>query len=279
VDAMKSEGLSERRSCTLAGLSRATYQYNPKPTTDGHIRLRLKELAARKVRYGAPMLTLLIRQELGAVNHKRIARIYREEGLQLPRKRRKGPRYERKAPLKPATRPNERWSMDFMSDSLCDGRKFRLLNIVDDFTRESVAIEADTSISGERVTRILDHIAQWRGLPETLVMDNGPEFTGKAMLIWAKMRGLALHYIEPGKPNQNAFVESFNGTFRNECLNTHWFLSVSEAKRETKNWGVEYNTERPHSSLGGLPPTVFSGAFEKQSDDAKIGRELSLTLA
>ena len=276
---MKSEGLSERRSCCLAGLNRATYQYNPKPEKDGHIRHRLKELAARKLRYGAPLLTLLMRQEFGAVNHKRIERIYREEGLQLPRKRRKGPRYERKAPLEPATKPNERWSMDFMSDSLCDGRKFRLLNIVDDFTRESIEIEADTSISGERVTRILDHIAQRLGLPETLVIDNGPEFTGKAMLIWAKMRGVNLHHIEPGKPNQNAFIESFNGTFRNECLNTHWFLGIQEAKRETKNWQAEYNTERPHSSLGGMTPTAFRRAFEKRSEDARIGRELSLTLA
>jgi putative transposase len=132
---------------------------------------------------------------------------------------------------------------------------------------------------GERVTRILDHIARRWGLPETLVMDNGPEFTGRAMLIWAKMRGVNLHHIEPGKPNQNAFVESFNGTFRNECLNTHWFLSVQDAKRETKRWRVEYNTERPHSSLGGMTPTAFRRAFEKRSEDAKIGRELSLTLA
>jgi putative transposase len=144
---MRSEGLSERRSCTMAGLNRATHQYNRKPKDDGHLRQRLKELAARRLRYGAPLLTLLIRNELGAINHKRIERIYREEGLQLPRKRRKGPRYERKAPLEPATKPSERWSMDSMSDSLCDGRRFRLLNIVDDFTRESVEIEADTGIS------------------------------------------------------------------------------------------------------------------------------------
>lgn len=276
---MRTEGVSERRSCRLAGLSRATYQYNPKPKEDGLIREKLKELAARKPRYGAPLLTLLIRQELGAVNHKRIERIYREEKLQLPRKRRKGPRYERKAPLAPATGPNERWSMDFMSDALCNGRKLRLLNIVDDFTRECVEIEADTSISGERVTRILDHIAQWRDLPETLVMDNGPEFTGKAMLIWAKLKGVNLHHIEPGKPNQNAFIESFNGTFRNECLNANWFLNMQEAKTEAKNWKVEYNTERPHSSLGGMTPTAFRRAFEKRNEDAKIVRELPLALA
>jgi putative transposase len=169
---MRADGISERRSCLLAGLNRATYQYAPKPKNDGPIKQRLKDLALKKPRYGAPFLTILIRREFGAVNHKRIERIYREEGLQLPRKRRKGFKYERKMPLEPASRPNERWSMDFMSDSLYDGRRFRVLTILDNFCRESVGIEVDTSISGERVTRVLDRIAETRGLPEVLVMDN-----------------------------------------------------------------------------------------------------------
>jgi putative transposase len=200
VAVIKAEGLSERRSCCLAGLNRATYQYSPKPKDDAPIRDRLRELAARKLKYGAPFLTFLIRRELGAVNHKRIERIYREEGLQLPRKRRKGPKYERRMPLRPATRPNERWSMDFMSDALCDGRKFRTFNVLDDFSRESVCIEVDTSISGERVTRVLDRLAAMRGLPEVIVMDNGPEFTSKTMLIWAKLR--APHRARKAEPER-----------------------------------------------------------------------------
>jgi len=279
VAVIKAEGLSERRSCCLVGLNRATYQYLPTPKDDAPIRERLRELAARKIRYGAPFLTILIRQELGAVNHKRIERIYREEGLQLPRKRRKGPKYERKMPLEAATRPNERWSMDFMSDALCDGRKFRTLNMLDDFSRESVSIEVDTSISGDRVTRVLDRLADMRGLPEVLVMDNGPEFTSKTMLIWAKLRGVRLHHIEPGKPNQNAFVESFNGTFRNECLNQNWFLSIQEARGIIEGWRVEYNAERPHSSLSKMTPVAFRRAFEMKRQDAIIGRELSLSVA
>lgn len=276
---VKTEGLSERRSCYLVGLNRSTCQYTPKPKDDGPIRERLRELAARKLKYGAPFLTFLIRRELGAVNHKRIERIYREEGLQLPRKRRKGPKYERKMPLEVATRPNGRWSMDFMSDALCGGRKFRTFNVLDDFSRESVCIEVDTSISGERVARVLDRLAETRGLPEVLVMDNGPEFTSKAMLIWAKLRGVRLHHIEPGKPNQNAFVESFNGTFRNECLNQNWFLSIQEARGVIENWRVEYNAERPHSSIGKMTPVAFREAFEMQRQDAIIGRELSLPVA
>lgn len=276
---MKVEGISERRSCCLVGLNRATYQYLPKPHDDGPIRERLRVLAARKLKYGAPFLTFLIRQELGAVNHKRIERIYREEGLQLPRKRRKGPRYERRMPLEAVVRPNERWSMDFMSDALCDGRKFRTLNMLDDFSRESVYMEADTSITGERVTRILDRLAEVRGLPEVLVMDNGPEFTSKALLIWAKLRGVRLHHIEPGKPNQNAFIESFNGTFRNECLNQNWFVSLQEARDVIERWRVEYNAERPHSSLNKMTPMAFRRAFEMKLQDAIIGRELSLSVA
>jgi putative transposase len=276
---MRDAGLSERRSCCLAGLNRSTYQYTVKLRDDEPIRSRLKELAEQKKRYGAPLLTELIRREFGAVNHKRVERIYKEEGLQLPRKRRKGVKYERKQPLEPATRPNERWSIDFMSDSVSDGRKFRVLTIIDDFTRESVGMEADTGISGERVTRALDRIAESTGLPETLVMDNGPEFTSKAMLMWSESRGVRLHHIEPGKPNQNAFIESFNGTFRDGCLNQHWFESLSEARKIIERWRVEYNIERPHSSLGMMTPMEFRRAFEKQQKDATMVENSSLVTA
>jgi putative transposase len=276
---MKDVGLSERRSCCLAGLNRSTYQYALKPRYDEPIRTRLKELALKKTRYGAPLLTVLIRKEFGAVNHKRVERIYSEEGLQLPRKRRKGVKYERKQPLEPSTRPNERWSMDFMSDSLYDGRKFRVLTIIDDFTRESVGMEVDTGISGERVNRVLERIAALRGLPETIVMDNGPEFTSKAMLMWSEQRGVRLHHIEPGKPNQNAFIESFNGTFRDGCLNQHWFESIFEARSAIERWRVEYNIERPHSSLGKLTPMEFRRVFEKQEKDATMVENSTLVTA
>ena len=276
---MREAGFSERRSCCLTGLNRSTYQYEPKPGDDEHIRERLKELALKKTRYGAPLLTMLIRREFGAVNHKRIERMYREEGLQLPRKRRKGVKYERKQPLEPAVRPNERWSMDFMSDSLHDGRKFRVLTIIDDFTRESVGMEVDTGISGERVTRTLDRIAESGGFPEKIVMDNGPEFTSKAMLLWSERRGVRLHHIEPGKPNQNAFIESFNGTFRDGCLNQHWFESLSEARGTIERWRVEYNIERPHSSLGKMTPMEFRREFEKQEKDATMVENYALVMA
>jgi putative transposase len=276
---MREVGLSERRSCSLAGLNRATYQYTPKPDDDGHLRDRLRDLAQKKPRYGAPFLTILIRRELGAVNHKRIERIYREEGLQLPRKRRRGIKYERKMPILPATRPNERWSMDFVSDSLSEGRKFRVLTILDEFSRESVGMEVDTGITGQRVTRVLDRIAHTHGLPGMIVMDNGPEFTSKAMLLWAERRAVRLHHIEPGKPNQNAFIESFNGTFRDECLNQHWFMGLDEARRVIERWRVEYNIDRPHSSLGKQTPMEFRIAYETRERDAKMEPNSTLTLA
>ncbi|MEF9476060.1 MAG: IS3 family transposase [Candidatus Mariimomonas ferrooxydans] len=276
---IKATGLSERQSCRLAGLNRATYQYVAKRKQDHQIRTRLKELAGQRIRFGSPRLTVLIRQDLGAINHKRIERIYAEEGLQLPRKRKKRIGYGRAVPLELPQEPNERWSIDFMSDSLCDGRRFRILTIVDDFTRESVDIVVDTSISGERLTRILDQAALMSGMPKILVMDNGPELTSRAMLIWAKTRGVQLHYIQPGKPNQNAYVESFNGKFRDECLNQQWFISLEEARQVIEAWRVDYNTERPHSSLNNQAPSVFKKAYETQKQDAKMEQGLSLTVA
>ena len=276
---MAAEGVSQRRSCVLAGLNRSTYQYIPILKDDELLRQRLKELAEKKPAYGAPFLTLLIRKEFGAVNHKRVERIYREEGLQLPRKRRKGPKYERQAPLEPATRPIERWSMDFMSDSLYDRKRFRTLNILDDFTRECVCIEVDTSITGERVTRILDRLAETWGLPEVIVVDNGPELISKALVLWAMQRGVRIRHIDKGKPNQNAFIESFNGTFRYECLNRNWFTSLREAREVIERWRVEYNTERPHSSIGKVPPTAFRRAFQQKEKDATMAENLSPVLA
>lgn len=222
------------------------------------IRQRLRDLAAGRPRFGSPRLGVLLRQELGVINHKRVERLYAQEGLQLPKRRKKLRRsWSRVMPVAVPTRPLERWSLDFIHDSLRDGRRFRALRVVDDFSRECPVIAVDTSISGQRVTRVLEDLAQFTGLPEVLVMDNGPEFTSKAMLCWAEERGVKLHFINPGKPRQNAYIESFNGKFRDECLNQHWFGNLQEAARMIEKWRKDYNQARPHSSLGYLAPETF----------------------
>ena len=276
---MKSEGLSERRSCKLAGLGRATYRYKHTAKDDQGVRERLRVLAAQRPRFGAPRLTVLLRQALGLVNHKRVERMYREEGLQLPRKKgkKRGTNNRANALFVPS-RPNERWSMDFMSDSLCDGRRFRVLTIVDDFTRECVATEVDSGITGERVIRTLEWLKETRGLPGMLVTDNGPEFTSKAMLAWSQPAGVRLHFIDPGRPVQNAFIESFNGKLRDECLNQYWFVSLEEARRIIKSWRMDYNTTRPHSSLGYMTPEAFRLSFEQKLEYDKMNQELSLAV-
>jgi putative transposase len=191
------------------------------------------------------------------VNHKRVHRLYRLEGLSLRRKGRKKRRGGRVGRLLPATKVNELWSMDFVSDSLAMGTRFRALTIVDDCSRRSPAIEVDTSLSGVRVTRVLDRAAEEYGLPETIVCDNGPEFISKALDRWAYERGVKLHFIQPGKPTQNAFVESFNGKFRDECLDEHWFVSLADAREKIEVWRRDYNSARPHSELGDLTPEEF----------------------
>jgi len=279
VTVMKSEGLSERRSCKLAGLGRATYRYKHTAKDDKGVRERLRVLAAQCPRFGVPRLTVLLRQELGTVNHKRVERMYREEGLQLPRKKgkKRGTNNRANALFVPSG-PNERWSMDFMSDSLCDGRRFRVLTIVDDFTRECVATEVDSGITGERVIRTLEWLKETRGLPGMLVTDNGPEFTSKAMLAWSQPAGVKLYFIDPGRPVQNAFIESFNGKLRDECLNQYWFVSLEEAERIIKSWRMDYNTTRPHSSLGYMTPEAFRLSFEKMLENDKMKQELSLAV-
>lgn len=191
-------------------------------------------------------------------NHKRIYRIYREEGLQVPmRKKRKAALWRGEKP-EPSRYRNDRWPMDFMSDQLADGRRIRTLNIVDDHTRECLAIEVDTSLSAHRVCRVLDRLVAERGHPKRLLTDNGPEFTGKVLDRWAYEHRVEHQFIEPGKPVQNPFVESFNGTMRDECLNEHWFLDLDDAKELIEVRRVDYNTERPHSSLGGIPQGEFA---------------------
>jgi putative transposase len=249
--------MSQRRACGLIGLSESSYRYRSVRQAIPELRERLLRLAAERPRWGYRRLHVLVRREGFAVNHKRVYRLYRAEGLAVRRRRRRRLARPRIA-LQVPSRPNERWSLDFMSDQLADGRVFRTLNIVDDHTRECRAIEVDTSLSGPRVVRTLELLVQEHGRPSALLMDNGPEFTSRAVEAWAYCTGVALHFIQPGKPTQNAFVESFNGHFRDECLNEHWFASLAEARERIEHWRVDYNQVRPHSSLDDLTPEEYA---------------------
>lgn len=259
VDHLKSRRISERRACRLAGFSRSAAWRPLAGRNDQALRARLKELAERYPRYGYPTLHDLLRAEGLVRNPKRTYRIYREEGLQVRRKRRKKLTRPR-VPLVLPTAVNERWSVDFVSDQLANGRRIRVFNVVDDFSRECVAQIVDFSISGLRLTREFDRLAETRPLPKTIVCDNGPELTCKAMFLWARARAVKLHFIQPGKPTQNAFVESFNGKFREYCLDLHWFASLDDARSTIEAWRAHYNHVRPHRSLGRKPPALFAQA-------------------
>lgn len=251
-------GLSVRRACRVVGLGRSTQQYQPRPKADeAPLRQRLRELAEQRRRFGAPRLYVLLRREGWVVNHKRVERLYRAEGLALRRKRHRKRAAGVRVTLPAPTKPNERWALDFLHDRLATKQPFRVLTMVDEYSRESPAIVADRSLPGARVVEILEHLAETHGLPQMLRIDNGPEFAGSALDAWAYRWGIQLHFIEPGKPTQNGYVESFNGRFRDECLNEHWFSTLEEARRLIEAWRQDYNTVRPHSSLGDLTPAEF----------------------
>jgi putative transposase len=255
VNHLTSRRVSERRACRLARFSRSAAWYPPKGRDDAPLRQRLRELAERYPRYGYPTLHALLAAEGRVINRKRTYRLYREEGLQVRTKRRKKLRRPRIAMAVP-TRANERWSVDFVSDQLANGRRFRVLNVVDDFSRECVLQVVDVSICGQRLARELSHLAD--RLPRTIVCDNGPELTSKAMFFWARETGVKLHFIQPGKPTQNAFVGSFNGKFREYCLDLHWFASLADARSTIDEWRTHYNQVRPHRSVGRKSPAVFA---------------------
>jgi putative transposase len=258
IAAIQSFGLSQRRTCRLAGWNRSSLQYQPRPADDAPLRQRLKELAALHPRWGCPLLHDVLHAEGLVQNHKRTERIYREEQLSLRRKHRKKLPAAARVPLPAASRPNERWSMDFIHDQLSNGRRFRTLTLVDDFTRQCPALWSDHSIGGAGVVAVLDQLARTYGLPQSITVDNGPEFTGKSLHNWSRQNNVKLNFIAPGKPTQNAFIESFNGKFRNECLNENWFTTLHEARRLIEHWRQEYNQIRPHSSLGRIPPNLFA---------------------
>ncbi len=250
--------MSERQSCRLARLNRGTARYRLVVTDkDTALVDRLKTLAAQYPRYGYPTLHGMLRSERLVLNPKRTYRLYTKLGLQVRTKRRKK-LIRPRIPMIVPDSLNQRWSFDFVSDQLSDGRRFRVLNIIDDYSRECVGQIVDTSISGLRVSRFLDQLKITRGLPKGIVSDNGPEFTSKAMFFWSQKTNVKLHFIQPGKPTQNAFVESFNARLRDNCLNQHWFRDLSEARRLIEQWRIHYNEVRPHSSLKQLPPSVFA---------------------
>lgn len=250
---------SERRTCRLLGVHRSVARYQRQAVEPAGLRERLCALAAERRRFGYRRLHLLLRREQFHVNRKRVYRLYREEGLSVRRRKRKRMCGVQRVPLAAPTRSNQRWSMDFMADSLMNGRKVRLLNVVDDFTRECLATEVDTSLPGARVARVLDQVAFERGaFPEAITVDNGPEFAGRVLDAWAYEHHVKLDFIDPGKPVQNAYIESFNGRVRDECLNEHWFIGLGEARKIVNAWRLDYNGVRPHSALGHLTPNEFA---------------------
>jgi putative transposase len=251
-------GVSERRACGLVHVQRSTLRYRPRVRDDAALAERLAELARERNRFGYRRLHALLRRAGLVVNHKRVLRLYQRAGLSLRRQKRKRMPSVARGMLGLPTRPNACWALDFVSDTLAWGRRIRCLTVVDCFTREAPAIELDTSLPSARVVRVLDALAEQRGLPNTLLLDNGPELTSRVLDQWAYEHGVELRFIDPGKPVQNAFIESFNGRFRDECLNQHWFLSLPQARRVVEAWRRDYNQDRPHSSLGYRTPDEFA---------------------
>jgi len=260
-------GQSQRRTCSLIGIQRSSYRYSGQAQDDKALRERMHVLAQKFRRRGCPHLHRLLRREKLVVNHKRTERVYNEEGLSLRRKKRKKIASELRVKLPDAVKICQYWAMDFVSDALFNGRRIRLLTILDEFTRVSLEIEVDTSITGVRVVNVLNRLAMTNGLPDVIKVDNGPEFISKALDAWAYQRGVQLQFSRPGKPVDNRFIESFNGRLRDECLNGNWFMSLAHARDVVAQWRVEYNTERPHGSLNDLTPSEF---YEKELEKVQL---------
>jgi putative transposase len=251
-------GLSERRACTVLEVDRSSVRYRSRRADDVQIRIRLRELANERRRFGYRRLGILLAREGIEMNRKKLFRLYQEEGLAVRRRRGRKRALGTRAPMVLPDGPNRRWSLDFVSDAFTDSRRFRILCVVDDYTRECLALVAETSLSGIRVARELDVLIHQRGKPASIVSDNGTELTSMAILKWSQDRRIDWHYIAPGKPTQNAFVESFNGRLRDECLNETLSTSIAQARAELSAWRNDYNHTRPHSSLDGLTPKAFA---------------------
>lgn len=257
--------VSASRACRTLELAPSTYRYESK-TSEEEVKIRqaLRTHAAQRRRWGYRRLRTLLRRDGYDLNHKRVYRLYREERLQVRRRKRSKPRVKQAAVKGPRpSRPNERWSLDFVHDQIVGGRSLRLLTIVDDHTHECLWIEADRSLSGHRVIRILNQLIELRGKPASILTDNGPEFTSQAMLDWSEGTGIEHRYIQPGKPSQNGFIESFNGKLRDECLNENLFLSVEHARSILEEFIVDYNEVRPHSSIDEMTPGEYLRSFDR----------------
>ena len=274
------KGLSERRACRLLELDRSSYRYEAVADGDAELRGKLVELARQKPRYGYRRLHVLLQRQGQALNVKRVYRLYREAGLMVRRQRRK--RLVRSMPAEPRLqRANQEWAMDFIIDGLASGRMVRILSVVDAYTRECLALEADTSLGSGRVIRVLERLIAERGAPESLRSDNGPEFTSRRMIGWVEEHKITLIHIQPGKPMQNGHVESFHGRLRDECLNAHWFRTLNDVRTTLEKWRQEYNCERPHSGLDYRTPEEFRQTLDrgKDGDTAALGNATRFPLS
>ena len=268
-------GISIRRACRLAELSRTVLIHQPKRHPENEaIQTRMVELAHERRRFGYRRIHVLLRREGVHANHKRIERLYQLAGLTVRRRRRRERIALERQPLYLPAGQNEVWSMDFVMDRLEDGRKLKALTIVDDFTKESVDIALDHGMSSHYVARVLDQAVRFRGKPGAIRTDQGPEFTARALDQWAYRNGVTLKLIQPGKPTQNGYIESFNGKFRDECLNEHWFSTLAEARAIVTAWRRDYNETRPHSSIGYLTPAEY-GARHRSRRDAAQNHEIN----
>lgn len=274
----KQYNASERRVCAVFGYARSTQRYR-KRRDDTALRRRLHELAHERRRFGYRRLAILLQREGLTFNLKKIYRIYREEGLAVKRRKGRKRAIGTRTPLPGAQHMNHIWSLDFMSDALSDGRRFRILGIMDQYSRECLDMTVDTSISGHRVVRQLERLVEYHGKPDIIVSDNGTELTSKAVLSWALKQRIQWHYITPGKPSENGFTESLNGKIRDECLNENWFLTLHHAKHIIEAWRQDYNHVRPHSSLGYLTPEEFKASkFGKKTTASYLLNTLPTTI-
>jgi putative transposase len=251
-------GFSQRRACRLTQLARSTARYHSRRAEPSDVCQRLRALAVARPRFGYRRLGILLQREFGRLNHKRIYRLYRAEGLSVRRRRRKRLTQTQRPHVPIPTRARQHWAMDFTHDTLASGRSFRTLNLIDRFTRECLAIEVDTSLPAARVVRLLERVIAVHDKPESIRIDNGPEFISQLLDVWATQHQVALDFTTPGKPTENGHVESFNGKFRDECLSQHWFISLADARAIIEQWRIDYNTVRPHSALSNLTPAAFA---------------------
>ena len=270
-------GFSQRRACDLIMANRGSCRYQP-VEDDAVLVGRLKELAVERRRFGYRRLHWMLRREGYSINHKKIYRLYHDNGLTVRKRGGRKRSLGTRSPIMSPTGPNQRWSLDFVHDSLADGRRFRVLNVVDDYTRECLAAVVDTSLPGVRVVRELDFLCELRGCPQMIVSDNGTEFTSRAVLTWAETR-LHWHFISPGKPMQNGFVESFNGRMRDECLNERWFVNLAHAREVIADWREDYNHVRPHGRLGNLTPSEFAAAAQERALTCPVEGRIEHALA